>query len=34
MNDVRVKLLGSLLALVAGAASVVVVILLARDALG
>ncbi len=34
MTDVRLKLLAGLLALVAGAAACVVVILLARDVLG
>jgi len=34
MSDVRVKLLASLLALGARAAALVVVVLLARDALG
>ena len=34
MNDVRLKLLAALLALGAGAAACVVVILLARDVLG
>jgi len=34
MNDVRVKLLAAFLALAAGAAAVLVVIVLARDVLG